>query len=142
MDIDVTYLIQFGLFLFTLVTLNGLILQPFLKVLQERDARTEGAQAEVSVLLEAGDRDMAAYQKRMREARGTAQKEREALRDEGRAQERSYLADIRAEIADTLNSARDQVKDEEARARAELARESDAMARELVERILGREVAG
>ena len=40
MDLDVTFLFQLGIFLVCLVGLNGLILKPFLAVIQEREAKT------------------------------------------------------------------------------------------------------
>ena len=141
MDLDVTYFIQLGIFLTCLVTLNGLIIQPFLKVIMEREAQTEGAQEQVAGLTAQGDTDMDAYQLRMREARGVASKAREALREEGRAQERQLLADLRAEVADTLNKTRAEVATAEEQARSQLGADTDAMARELVQKILGRELA-
>ena len=140
MDIDVTYLIQMGLFLFALVSLNAIFIKPIQKVIEERQKKSEGAEEEVERLNRRGNADMEAYQHRMREARARAQRERDVVRERGRDEEREILAKVRAEIADTLNDARQQVQAAEASARAELSQESQEMARALVEKVLGREV--
>lgn len=141
MDIDITYPIQFGLLLLTLVTLNGIVLRPLLDIFQKREAQTEGADAGTERLVAQGNADMEQYQARMREARSQAQAARDALREEGREEERKILAQVRAEIADTLNDARTQVSEAEAKARAELSRDIPAMSKALVEKMLGRRVS-
>lgn len=141
MDIDVTYLIQLGIFLFALVTLNGLILKPFLRVIEKREEMIEGAKREVEILLRHGDADMEKYQARMRDARRDAHGAREDLRSEGRDEERKLLAEVRAEIADKLSAARQEVGAAESEARAELSTETDEMAQEIVRKILARDAA-
>lgn len=141
MDIDVTYLIQLGIFLFALVTLNSLILQPFLRVIEKREEMIEGAKRDVEILRKQGDADMEKYQARMRDAGRDAHRAREDLRDEGRDEERKLLAEVRAQIADKLNAARQEVGDAESKARAELSTETDEMVREIVGKILDQEVA-
>jgi len=141
MDIDVTYIFQFGLFLVVLVGLNGIILKPVLSIILEREQKIEGARDEVQLLTKLGDEDMEKYQDRMRGARQKAQQAREALTNEGRETERTMLADVRAQIAEKLNRTRTQVGDAEDKARGQLAQESEALSRQLAEKILGREVA-
>jgi len=140
-DIDVTYLIQLGLFLFCVVTINSLLLKPFLRVIQAREKAIEGAQEETEELQNLGDADMEAYQTRMREVRREAQGEREALKNEGRDEERKHLTEVRAGIAAKLNEARQSIGVSEDNARKLLAQDKDSMAQQLVGKLLGREVA-
>ena len=141
MDIDVTILIELGLFLFCLVSLNGMILKPFLKVIEDREAKIEGAQEEVELLTRLGGEAMEKYQARMREAQLKAQRQQESLKSEGREEERRLLAEVRADIADKLNKARQEVVQAEQNARQELSGDTDQLARQLVSKIIGREVA-
>ena len=136
MDIDVTYLIQLGIFLFLLVSLNSIILKPFLKVIRERDAKIEGAREEVEVLRKQGDADQAAYQERMRKARFEAHEAREALKGEGREEQRKILTATREEIAKVIASARDEIEAAELRARMHLSSDTEALAESLVHKMV------
>lgn len=141
MDIDLTYLIQLGLLLLSLVTLNGIILKPFLRVIQQREALTVGAQADVENLRVQAARDRAEYQRRMREAQRDADTAREALREEGREEERKILNSARADVVEKLSAARREVAQAEKEAQAKLVAEAQDMSRALVSKILDREVA-
>ena len=141
MDLDVTWLFQLGLFLICLVGLNGMILKPFLRVLQEREEKIEGARAAVVELTKLGDTDMEQYQARMRRARREAEQELEGFKTKARDEERRLLAETRAEIAQALNQARGEVAEAELEARQNLSKDTDSLARHLVSKVLGREVA-
>lgn len=136
MDIDVTYLIQLGIFLFLLVSLNQIILKPFLRVIRERDAKIEGARGEVEGLRAAGDADQAAYQDRMRTARHDAHESREALKGEGREEQRKILTETREEIAKVVGAARDEIEAAELRARMHLSSDTEELAESLVEKMV------
>ncbi len=141
MDIDLTYLFQLGLFLICLVTINGLLLRPFLRVIMERDEKIEGAQEDSERLQKLGDADMEKYQARMRDAKVKAQAEREKHRNEGREAERKLLAEVRAEIAHKIDEARTEIGAAEIEAQKDLSVDTEKMARQLVEKVLGRKVA-
>ncbi len=141
MDLDVTLLFQLGLFLVCLVVLNGLIFKPFLRVIEEREERIEGAREDVERLTKLGDADMEQYQARMREARRKAQQEREALKSDGRDEERRLLAETRAQIAEGLGEKRNQISAAELEARRSLSADTEALTRQLVSKVLGREVS-
>lgn len=141
MDIDVTALFQIGFFLFLLISLNGLIIKPLMNVIQQREQQTTGTQEEVVRLQKQGDSDMEAYQARMREARKEAHKAREALKEEGRSHERDLLAKARAEVAQAMAKARAEVEDAEKKAQDTLFADTDAVAKQVVGKVLNREVS-
>lgn len=140
MDIDVTIVLQLSLFLVLLVSLNGLLIQPFLRVLVEREEKIAGARSDAETLQRLGDQDMHSYQAAMREARGLAEKERQRGRDSARQEEGVLLSRVRRDIAGTLAAMRDEVGAAEAAARAQLEAERDQLARQVVQKILDREV--
>jgi F-type H+-transporting ATPase subunit b len=142
MDLDVTLIAQFVLLAFLLVTLNGVLFKPLLGVLDARQHKVTGLKAEIERLTEASDADIEAYQTRLREARDIAAREREALRNQGRESERKLLADTRAEVASTLGAARERTAKAESDARSQLQPQIHDLAKQMVTKILGREVNG
>lgn len=141
MDIDFTLVLQLGIFMVVLVALNGLLFQPFLKVLDARDQKLEGAKRDIERMGKDAHADLEVYQTRMREARDLAFKEREALVAAGREEERRLLAEVRNDISKALNDARKEVSAAELAAKQALSTETEMLARRLVEKVLGREVA-
>ena len=139
MDLDVTYLIQLGLFLSAVVVVNTLLLRPVLDVILLRREKIEGAQAEAARLIESGDHDRQEYQARMRTVRDAANRERERLRGEGRDQERRLLGEVRADIAKKIGDARKEIRAAEDDARLAMADDTERMAETLAAKVLGRE---
>lgn len=141
MDLDFTLVLQLGIFLVVLVALKQLLFQPFLKVLEARDQKLAGAKRDIERMGKEAQADLEVYQTRMREARDLAFKEREALVAAGRDEERRLLAEVRNDIAKALNDARKEVAAAELAAKESLTQETEALARRLVQKVLGREVA-
>jgi F-type H+-transporting ATPase subunit b len=141
MDIDVTFLFQLGMLLTTLVVLNGVLLRPFLGVIEAREAKIEGARDKARDLELRGNAHMEQYQAQMRQARFKAAGERDAIRTEARAEERKMLAQVRNEIAEKMNVTRKQLTAAEAEAGRNLSAQTEALARQLVAKVLGREVS-
>jgi F0F1-type ATP synthase membrane subunit b/b' len=141
MDLDVTYLFQLGLFLFCVVLVNGLILRPILTTILARKEKIDGAISEAERLVALGDGDREQYLDRIRKARVAAQREREALRSQGRDEERALLASVRAELAKKLSGTREELREAEVRAQGELGSDTRELAKSLAEKILGRQVS-
>jgi F0F1-type ATP synthase membrane subunit b/b' len=141
MDINVTILIQLGLFLFVLVTASGLLIRPFLRIIEERHQKTQGLKDEIDRLARLAEENQTAYVARVREARNVARQEREALRAQGNDEKRKLLAQVRSDIAQALNDTRDRIARSEGEAGVALARERDQLAKLLVAKVLGREVS-
>jgi F0F1-type ATP synthase membrane subunit b/b' len=141
MDINVTILFQLGLFLFVLVSLTGILIRPFLRIVEERHQKIHGTKSEVDRLERLATENQTAYVARVREARLAAKQEVDALRSAGNEEKRKLLAQVRAEIAAALNKTRDEIRTSEDKARDALQKESDALARQLVSKLAGREVS-
>lgn len=140
MDIDVTILFQLGLFLLTLVVVTSLLLKPVMRVIEGRFQKIEGAQAEAARLDRQAAESRDAYLMRIREALNAARREREALKAAGNDEKRKLLADVRAGIALAMNDTREHVAVAELEAYRNLSTETEALARRLVARVLGREL--
>jgi F-type H+-transporting ATPase subunit b len=142
MDLDVTLIAQFVLLAFLLVSLNGILFKPLLGVLEARQHKVTGLKGEIERLTAASDSDIEAYQTRLREARDIAARERDTLRGQGRDEERKILTETRADINRQLTDARGKTSAAEREARAQLTPQVEALAKQMVQKILGREVTG
>ncbi len=138
MDLDLTYFIQLGIFLFLVLSLNALFLKPFVKLMHQRHDRTSGAHEDVERLNKKGADQQNAYQAKMRDARHDAQQQRERLKDAGRDIEHKLLEEVRAEIVNTLAGARETVAGAEASARENLVSATDALAEAVATKVLGK----
>lgn len=141
MDINVTILFQLGLFLLVLVSLTGILIRPFLRVVEERHQKIHGTKGEVERLERLATENQTAYVARVREARQAAKQELDALRGAGNEEKRKLLAQVRSEIAAALNQTREQIRATEDQARGALQAESETLARQLVVKLVGREVS-
>lgn len=138
MDLDLTYFIQLGIFLFLVVSLNGLYFKPFLRILHERHERTTGAREDVERLKDKGVQQQDAYQSKMRNARQEAQQARDRLKAAGQEIEAKVLSETRDEIVDILSKARQTVAKEEDAARRDLGSTTEELAQAVAGKILGR----
>ena len=113
MDLDFTFLMQLGLFLFVLVALNPILFQPLLRVFALRYERMYAIKNDIAKLKQEAAADLEVYQNRMRSARDAAQSEREKLINTAREEERRLLAEMRQEITQSLNQSREKIAEQE-----------------------------
>lgn len=140
MDLDVTLLFQFTLLVALMVLLNGLLFKPLLRVIEDRHRQIHGTRHEIDQMERLSAADREAYEVRLREAKQKAAHEREALRSAGREEARRLLAETRARISKDINASREEVGAAERATQGTLAQDIDGLARQLVEKLLGREV--
>lgn len=140
-DIDGTVFIQFGLFLLMALVATKLLFKPYLKMREERTAGIEGARREAKELENEAESRMGDYEQRLARARDTALEEQRKVRSEAAAHQREVTEKARAQAASALAEAHAKVADETGRARQELLPRADTLARDIVTKLLGREVA-
>ena len=141
MDIDLTFILQFLIFLVVLVGLNGILIKPFQAIIEERERKIKGANEEADRLTRLATEDKQAYEARIQAARSVAQRERDNLRAEGRDAGRELVSGVRLEISDEVARTRTQVGEAERSASKVLSSEVDGLARQVVEKVLGRQLA-
>lgn len=140
-DIDLTVLIQAVLFAVMFFVGNKLLFQPYLRLRERRIAGIDGARAEAERMSAAADGKLADYEAKLSRARASAGEEQRKVRAEAAAHEREVTDRGRATAQQAMDEATARVKAETASARKDLAPQADAIARRMVKRILGREVA-
>jgi F-type H+-transporting ATPase subunit b len=141
MDLDVTLLFQLVLLTALMGVLERLLFRPLLRVIESRHQQIHGARHEVAHLERLSSADREAYETRLREARRSAHLEREKLRTSGRDEARRLLAEVRGEISRAMQSTRESIGAAERAAQQHLERDVDGLARQLVEKLLGRTVS-
>jgi F-type H+-transporting ATPase subunit b len=140
-DIDLTVVVQFVLFLVLFVIANRFLFQPYLQLRERRKAGIEGARAEAERMTAQADARLAAYEKQLAVARDGANEEGRKVRLEAAAHEREVTDKARAAAQTALDEAQAKVRSETEAARAQLMPQAEALARAISSKLLGREVA-
>lgn len=138
--IDSTITFQIIFFLFLWFILNKLLFGPFLRLLEERERRTEGVKSETAALEDEGVRLRAEYEAAIAKAREAGSDLKEALVQEGRREREQLLSRAREESTGLLERVRQEVQNELRRERELAAREAQAVAQDIVGKILGRRI--
>jgi F-type H+-transporting ATPase subunit b len=140
-DVDGTLLVQFALFLIMLLILSRVLFRPYLKLRDARHQGIEGAREEAHGMDGRVQSIVADYDAKLTAAKLRGSEERTRLRAEGAIHERQVLGAARDEAQKALDAARGKIAGDAQVARTQLEQESTVLARQIVKKILGREVA-
>jgi F-type H+-transporting ATPase subunit b len=140
-DIDLTAVVQFVLFLITVYVSNKLLFQPYLQLRERRKAGIDGARAEAERMTAEADAKLADYEKSLAAARDRANEEGRKIRLDAAALEKKVTEEARASAQEAIEAAQKKVREETAGARAQLLPQAEALARSMSSKLLGREVA-
>ncbi len=140
-DIDLTAVVQFALFLVLMFIANKLLFQPYLALRERRKAGIEGARAEAERMTAQADAKVAEYEKQLAVARDRANEEGRKIRTEAVAHEREVTDKARATAQAAIDDASAKMRAETDAARATLLPQADAIAKQIAAKLLGREVA-
>ncbi|MGA2145802.1 MAG: ATP synthase F0 subunit B [Bryobacteraceae bacterium] len=121
--------------------LKYVFFKPLKKVLEERYNATEGARKLAAETLERAKAQTADYENRLRAARTEFYQAEERHYREMQERHAAQLAEVRQNARKMLQTAQEQIGREAEQAKAALAGESDALAAEIVEAVLGRSAA-
>jgi len=139
-DIDKTVIVQAVIFALLVVILKPLLFDPVLKVFEEREKRTEGARAEARAMQEKAGALLRQYEKQLEKVNQVATQEREHLRTETAKLEGEILGEAREVAQKVVEDGRGKIRGEVSKIRFDLGRQSEQLARDIAERVLGREV--
>jgi F-type H+-transporting ATPase subunit b len=139
-DFDKSAFIQAALFLVLLFVIKPILLDPMIKLFEERERRIDGAKLEARHMDQESAGALAKFEKEMAAVRSSANTERDKVRAEALKAEGDLLAKVRERTAAKLEQGRKVAADEAKKARQGLDAESRELARALASRALGREV--
>jgi F-type H+-transporting ATPase subunit b len=138
---DVTLLYVMFAFVVSYAVLKRFLFGPLGAILEMREHEEREANRLHAESLRELERAVAEGEARLALARREALKERETLRAEGLARFESELSKARAAASASVGAASQAIDRDAARTAAELPARSRSLARELAEKILGRELA-
>ncbi len=115
--------------------------RPMARVLKERYEATEGARKLAEESLEKASAKAAEYDAALRTARADIYKEQEELREKLRQDHAAAVRDARERAQATVKEASQQLASELVAARQSLALQTEALASQIVQTVLGRRTA-
>jgi len=140
-DIDGTVFVQFALYLVLALLANALLFQPYLKLRERRRAGIDGARDEAAQMTAQADAKLADYEKQLAQARNQANEEARKVRLAAAAHEREVTDKARADAQKAIEAAASKMRSETDAARAQLMPQAEVIARQMANKLLGREVA-
>ena len=140
-SLDISILHQIILFIVLGLILNKILFQPYLRLLEERERRTIGAEHDAADLEHEGARLRAQYEEKIAQAQTAAYAAKDAILQEARQQREKILGQARAEAASKLEQARREIALALEKEKALAAAEAATVAGEMVSKVLGRKVA-
>lgn len=140
-DIDSTAFLQFGIFLLTALAATQWFFKPYLKMREERDAGMDGARQQAENLSAEADAKLSDYEDKLASARARAQEERRKIRADAAENLEIITSKARSAAQEAMDAATKRVATETESARAELLPKADALATDIVSKLLGRTVA-
>jgi F-type H+-transporting ATPase subunit b len=140
-SLDISILYQVILFVILWLILNKVLFQPYLKLLDERESKTTGAQHDSAELEHEGARLRAQYEEKIGQAQSVAAVERERILQGAREEREKILAKARQEAGQTLSLRRQEIATALEAERRLAAAEAATIAAEIASKVLGRRVA-
>ncbi|WP_428265811.1 hypothetical protein [Haliangium sp.] len=140
-DLDFTFLIQFALFAFMAFVATRLLFKPYLKMRDDRTEAIDGARRDADQDKEEIAAKQADYERKLESTRAAALDEQRALRAEAAGYHREVTDKARTQAIEALEAARAKVRTQTEEARKDLMPRADTLARDMVAKLLGREVA-
>ena len=138
---DGTLLFHMALIIIMVALLNGTLLKPINRILEERERLTKGRLGEAHRTLLTVDEKSLEYERRLREARtegyALMERERAAVSEERQRK----LAEVKSEMASLLSAEKEKLKVEGEQVRGKLAVDAHDIALQIGRQILGRSVA-
>ena len=142
LDINGSVVVQLGVFSLLFLLLKPVLLDPFLKVVEEREKRTEGAKAEARAADEKAGKIKRRYDRELDKVRRAAGQERERLRAEAIKLEQEMLVQARVAAQQVTQEGKDKVHAGAEQIRRELHEVNKDLARQVAAKVLGRQVQG
>jgi len=140
-DVDLTVVVQFVLFLVLFVIANRLLFQPYLRLRERRREGIDGARAEAERMTAQADAKLAEYEKQLGGARNRANEEGRKVRTEATTHEKDVTDKARAAAQKAIDEATAKMRAETDAARLQLLPQAETLAKKIASKLLGREVA-
>jgi len=138
--LDHSIVYQVILFVVLWLILNKLLFQPYLRLLEEREQKTTGAQHDSVDLEHEGAKLKAQYDEKMAQGQAAGYAAKEAINQDARQQREKILGQARDEATRSLEQVRQEVATAMEQEKRLAAAEVSAVASDMVNKVLGRRV--
>lgn len=135
-DLDFTALLAGGLFLFMLFVLKFTLVDPYVKIVEERERRTDGARDGADDLQRKAQETLLAYEGRLATARREAMDLRTELRTGAESNREVQVAQAREQASALLTERRARIEDQTKIADEAIEREAQSLSQSIVSRVL------
>ncbi len=139
-QLDYSIVYQIVLFVVLWLILNKLLFQPYLRLLEERERKTTGAQHDSVDLEHEGARLKAQFDEKMAQGQAAGYAAKEAINQDARQQREKILGQARDEAGRSLEQVRQQVAAAMEQEKRLVAAEVSVVAADMVNKVLGRRV--
>lgn len=137
-DINSSLFVQVALFIFLMIVLNKIFFKPFLRFLEERQEKIEGDAREAARLQEEAERRRLQVEEGLNKGQLQALGEKGRIQDAGAQEGKALVDTVQKEVDAELPKAKAQIAQESRQVSVDLERSQGAMAKEIAEKILGR----
>jgi F-type H+-transporting ATPase subunit b len=138
--LDISVVWQILLFLVLWLIVSKVLFRPYMALLDEREQKTTGADDNSYDLEHEAERLRAQYEEAIANAAAAGNATKDAIVQQARQQREVLLSSAREEAAGILERVRLQVRSQLAQERDLAIREADAVAHDMIGKILGRRV--
>jgi F-type H+-transporting ATPase subunit b len=135
-DLDATMLVVLIGFILLMVALKALLFDPYLEIVAQRRAKTEGAAGAATDIAIRSRELTERLQSELSAARDAAVAERESLRENAKAEETKILAAAKAAAQAVIDARAKQVRSDVENAETELETQAAALASVMAQRIM------
>jgi len=137
-DLDGTFFVQLGVFLFIFIFMYAVLFRPVIRLLEARRTATEGARDAAARMRDETAEMRERFDARVQEVRATTQLERNKLIEAARRQERELTLKAREDSRKAVETARNEMERRGGEVRRQLAGEVEGYAGAVAARVLGR----
>ncbi|MFK7985850.1 MAG: ATP synthase F0 subunit B [Sandaracinaceae bacterium] len=140
LDIDATFVIYSVVFWILFFVLRAMVFKPAMELFDAREEAIDGAKRKAAALEQEAEEKLAAFEDEMAKVRREAGTERERLRADSQRRERKLIDRVRAETEGMVSDADEKMAREAAALRTQIKAAAPELARDIAEKLLGREV--
>jgi F-type H+-transporting ATPase subunit b len=139
-DLDSTFLIQWGIFLLFFFVVKALVWKPFLEVIERRDHEINGLRVEAEKSEKEAKLREEAYQEKYREAQNAAVERRQSLLAKEQKAAASAIEDAKLAETKIISEKKGEIEQQTQTSRLALREDATQLAKTICEQILGRKV--
>ncbi|MEA2108884.1 MAG: ATP synthase F0 subunit B [Pseudomonadota bacterium] len=139
-DLNITFLGQWAIFIFMMIFLNQFLFKPVLRVIDARREKVEGTHESAVALNERSSQHQAAYESRMTQTREKLEQESASLREETMSTSRVRMDKARSEAMQQVENMRQRIAAEYQKVQVEMTADIKVIARQISGKILERDV--